>query len=280
MSRSNWTDDKLLSRLTNNKSSKSRWDNIKVLRKRPSEELFFKCVEFTKSKNPNVRSIGIDILAQMGVTPRPFGKQSLKLYFNLLNVENNTEVLMSLLFAIGHNNDNLSKVQINKLCSFIDNENILVKEGLVFSLLSLDNFKAIETLIKLSEDKQSHIRNWATFGLGTQIEVDNNKIREALWKRVTDKHQETKLEAIVGLAKRKDRFINEIIKNELREGEYGTLLLEAILEIGEKEFLPLLKQNLKIIKKDKNTNPEWLKDLKSCIDELTKLTNDTRRTTA
>lgn len=94
-----------------------------------------------------------------------------------------------------------------------------------------------------------------------------------MWKRVNDKHQETKLEAIVGLAKRKDKWVNDIIRREIIGGEFGTLLFEAIIETQDREFLPLFKQNLKTIKGDKTINPEWEKDLKSCIDELTNLTN-------
>jgi HEAT repeat protein len=278
MSRNNWTDDKLLTRLLNNKSDKTRWDNISAIRKRPSEGLFSKCVKLTKSKDPKARSIGIDILAQMGWPPRPFLKQTLKLYFDLLNIENDPEVLMSLLFAIGHNNDNLNKRQIEKLCTFSGSDNNSIKEGLVFSLSFINDLKAIEVLIKLSTDKLSYIRDWATFNIG-QVERNNKSIREALWSRVNDNHQDTKLEAIVGLAKRKDKRINDIIRRELIGGEYGTLLFEAIIETQDKEFLPLLKQNLKRIKKDNTTNPEWTKDLKDCIDELTKLTNG-RRTTA
>jgi len=278
MSRTNWTDDKLLTRLLNNKSDKTRWDNISAIRKRPSEELFSKCVKLTKSKDPKARSIGIDILAQMGLPPRPFLKQTLKLYFDLLNIENDQEVLKSLLFAIGHNNDHLNKIQIEKLCSFSGTDNNSIKEGLVFSLAFINDLKAIEVLIKLSTDKLSYIRDWATFNIG-QVERNNKSIREALWARVNDNHQETKLEAIVGLAKRKDSRVNEIIKRELLDGEYGTLLFEAIIEIGDKQFLPLLRQNLKAIKEDTTINPEWKKDLKNCINELTKLTNE-RRTTA
>jgi hypothetical protein len=276
MSRNNWTDDKLLSRLMNNKSDKSRWDNINVLRKRPSKELFIKCVELTKSKDPKIRCIGIDILAQLGVTPRPFLKQTLKLYFDLLTNESNPEVLMSLLYAVGHNNEKLNKAQIEMLCTFSNTDNHRVREGLVYSLLGVDNPRAIEILIKLSTDKISHIRNWATFGIGTQIQRDNKHIREALWNRINDKHQETKLEAIVGLAKRKDSRINEILKRELLAGEYGTLLFEAIIETGDKQFLPALRQNLKSIKEDTTLNPEWKKELKNCINVLTKLTNENR----
>lgn len=279
MNRKNWTDEKIISRLINNKTDKSRWENIGTLRQRPSEELFFKSVELTKSDNTKIRKIGIDILAQLGSSPRPFLKETLKIYFELLEVETEPDVLMSLLYSIGHNNEELDKEQIEKTCSFIDNENSRVKEGVVYALLGIENLTAIETLIKLSSDKLSNIRNWATFGLGTQIERNNKSIRETLWNRVNDKHQETKLEAIVGLAKRKDNRVNDIIRREIIGSEYGTLLFEAIIETQEKEFLPLLKQNLKTINGDKTINPEWKKDLKNCIDELTKLTNK-KRTTA
>lgn len=279
MSRSDWTDDKLLARLLNNKSDKSRWDNISVLRKRPSQELFSKCIDLTKSKDTKYKCIGIDILAQFGLPPRPFLRQTLEIYFDLLNTETDAKVIMSLLYAVNHNNDNLNKRQIEKLCSFSDTENSQIKEGLVFSLLGIDSLNAIETLIKLSTDKSSYIRNWATFGIGTQVAKDNKNIREALWKRVNDKHQETKLEAIVGLAKRKDNRVGEAIKRELIDGEFGTLLFEAIIETKDKSFLPLLRQNLKSIKEDTTINPEWKKELKNCINELTKLTTE-KRTTA
>jgi hypothetical protein len=276
ISRKTWTDDKLISRIINNKSGKTRWDNIILLRSRPSKELFLKCVELTKSKEQKNRIIGIDILAQLGLPPRQFLKQTLKLYFDLLNTETTPEVLISLLYAIGHNNGKLNKEQIEKICSFSNNENKLVKEGLVYSLLGINNLTAVEVLIKLSTDKSSHIRNWATFGLGTQIIRNNKSIREALWNRVNDRHQETKLEAIVGLAKRKDSRVNKIIKRELVNREYAPLLFEAIIETKNKEFLPLLKQNLKIIKGNQTINPEWEKALRNCINELTKLTTKKR----
>jgi HEAT repeat protein len=268
MNRREWTDDKLLTHLLNNKSDRTRWDNIRALRSRPSEELFLKCVDLVKSKKHKSRTLGIDILAQLGTPPRPFLKRTIRLYFDLLDNEKNFEVLMSLLYAIGHNNEKLSKAQVDKLCSFANTENNFVKEGLVSALLGVDDLKVIGTLIELSTDKLNHIRNWATFGIGTQTARNSKKIRDALWDRVSDKHQETKLEAILGLAKRKDKRVNEIIKKELIEGEYGTLLLEAIIETGDKQFLPLLRQNLKLGNVDRGVNPDWLIDLRKCIADL------------
>jgi hypothetical protein len=239
MSRKHWTDDKIISRLLNNKSDRNHWDNISILRSRPSEELFAKCVELTKSTEAKNRIIGIHILAQLGLPPRPFLKQTLKIYFDLLDIATDPKVLMSLLFAIGHNNHKLTKEQIEKICLFSNNDHEIVREGLVSALGFVNNLNAINVLIKLSNDRLNHIRDWSTFYIG-QVERNNKNIREALWKRVNDRHQETKLEAIVGLAKRKDSRVNEIIKRELINGEYGVLLFEAIIETKDEDFLPLL----------------------------------------
>ncbi len=270
MSRQNWSDDKILNRLINNKTGSTYWENISVLRGRPSKELFTKCVKLIKSPNPNKKCIGIDILAQMGLPPRPFLKQTLELYFNLLKQEENANVIMSILYSIGHNNENLTKSQIEILCSFANTDDKKIKEGLISSLLGIEEPIAIQTLIKFSKDRLSNLRNWATFGIGSQIEKDCPDIRKALWDRINDKHQETKLEAILGLAKRNDDAIINIIKKELLEGEYGILLFEAILETKHKDFLVLLENNLKV-GKENEINQLWLDDLEKCITELNQI---------
>ena len=270
MGRDEWTDEKLFFRLLNNRSKRTYWDNIRALRKRPTKEVFNKSIALTFSKDPKAREIGIDVLAQLGTTPRPYYAESNKRFFELLKTEKDPRVLMALLYAIGHNNEKLSKIQINKLCEFGDSDNSLIKEGLVSSLLGIDNPGAIDTLIKLSTDKLDYIRDWATFGLGSQTERNNKKIRAALWCRVNDKHNDTRAEAIVGLAVRKDTGVKEIIKNELLSEEYGSLLFEAIIAINGKEFLPILRLHLKKERTNKDISSEWLECLKNCIKELVK----------
>jgi len=132
----------------------------------------------------------------------------------------------------------------------------------------MSNLVAINTLIFLSKDKSKPVRDWATFGLGTQIEKNTKQIRNALWERVNDKDQDTKLEAIVGLAKRKDLRIKEIIIREIKYGEYGTLLFEAAQEIGDLDFIKPLQSNLRESKNNSSINPDWVKGLKACIKVL------------
>jgi hypothetical protein len=266
MSRKNWTDDKLLSRILNNKSDETYWDNVRVLHSRPSKELFLKCVELTKSIEPKKRIVGIDILSQFGF-PRKYHHESVRLFFKLLKKETDNNVKASLLYAIGHNNEELTHSQIKQMITFKNSNVKIIRFALAYALGGVDDPLAINTLILLSEDKFASIRDWAIFGLA-QIERNNEQIREALWKRINDKDDNTKMEAINGLAKRKDPGVKEIIKRELLHGEYGSLLFESIEELGDKEFLPLLQQNLKSAKADKEVNQVWVEYLEHCIDKL------------
>ena len=109
MNLDDWSDDKILERLLSLKSDSSRWKYIRVLRKRPSEALFNKCVELTKSSNLIVKEIGINILSQLGSTPRPFLNETLVSFFELLKTEKNPKIISLILFGIGHNNEKLIK---------------------------------------------------------------------------------------------------------------------------------------------------------------------------
>lgn len=82
-------------------------------------------------------------------------------------------MLFSIFYGISHNNENLTKKRVLKLIEFKNSKNNDVRYSLVSALSGIENPKAIETLIELSEDKYSSIRNWATFGIGT-LSVQNN----------------------------------------------------------------------------------------------------------
>ncbi|GAA4243242.1 hypothetical protein [Winogradskyella damuponensis] len=268
MARENWNSGKIFDRLVNNKSQKTYWNNISELRKRATEEIYDQAYKLAKSENDKNKIIGIDVLAQLGFDPRIGQQKTVELYFELLENEQNDDVLFSLFFGISHNNENLTEKQILKLTEFKNSKNKDIRYSLVSALSTVENPKAIETLIELSEDKYSSIRNWATFGIGTLSEKNNDRILKALWKRTKDKHQETKLEAIVGLANRNEIGVKEQIIEELKDGEYGTLLFDAIKTLKDKDFIPYLESNLKSAKKDSGIKEEWISDLKQCLNKL------------
>ena len=268
MSRKKWSSDKIFERLLNNKSKQTYWDNISELRSRPNKDVFRRAFSLTKSESKKEKIVGIDILAQLGLRPRLFKKETIIRYFELLNNEIDKDILMSLFYAIGHNNESLTSSQISKMVQFKNHKISEVRLGLVSALLGIEKKEAIKVLIELTKDNVSSIRNWATFGIGSQIEILNKEIKEALWERTKDKHQETKFEALVGLANRGESQIKEIIIEELEKGEYGTLIFEAIERLNDKVYLPYLEKNLESVLSDQSIFKGWKDDLKECIRNL------------
>ena len=269
MNRKNWTSEKIFTRLLNNKTQKTFWENVRELRKRPNEEVYNQAFKLADSESEKEKIIGIYVLAQLGFDPRFQQNKTVDLYFELLENEKSPKVISAVLSSISHNNENLNENQISKLIEYKTHKFTDVRFELTLAISGLENENAIKTLIELSNDKDSDIRNWATFGIGNRLETDTEDIRNALWNRINDSDFETKSEAIVGLANRMDKRIKEVIISELKNGDYGTLLFEAILKLNDKDFLPYLIENLKIAKKDNDVIKNgWVLALKETIKEL------------
>lgn len=269
MSRINWTNEKLFERLLNNQSTRTYWDNVKTLCTRPEKAVFKRCSALVKSTLPRERRIGIDVLSQLGGAARPFQKPTLALYMRILPNERDVKVLESLLHAIGHNNTGLDDKGIEKLSYLKKHRYAVVRYGVVHALQKVDKPAAIDMLIDLSGDKDTDVRDWATFSLGSMITRNNKAIRDALWARISDTDEDTRMEAIMGLASRKDPGIYEVIRKELSTGETGTLLFDAIAALGGQEFLSPLKKLHKQSANDRTVHPQWLSKLEDAIEVLT-----------
>ena len=79
-----------------------------------------------------------------------------------------------------------------------------VREAVAFALSGRGGDAALAALIELSGDPEAAVRDWATFALGTLAEQDSPALRDALAARLDDPDDDTRLEAIHGLALRGD----------------------------------------------------------------------------
>ncbi|MEZ5844522.1 MAG: HEAT repeat domain-containing protein [Hyphomicrobiaceae bacterium] len=86
---------------------------------------------------------------------------------------------------------------------------------------------AASALIGLMADEATDVRDWATFSLGTQSDADSPDIRAALAERLADDDEETRLEAMVGLARRQDRRALPMVLAELESDEVANSAIEA-----------------------------------------------------
>jgi hypothetical protein len=118
MSRKNWTSEKIFTRLLNNKTQKTFWENIQELRKRPNKEVYNQAFKLAKSESEKEKTIGIYVLAQLGFNPRFQKDKTVILYFNLLETKQSPKVISAILSSISHNNDNINENQISKLVEY------------------------------------------------------------------------------------------------------------------------------------------------------------------
>ena len=237
--RKSWSDEKLLARALAAKTGKAYWDNVRELSRRASASLFERCAALTKSEFWAERCAGVDVLAQLYRETKksrlrvmyPYRKEILALFLKMLAVEKNEDVTESLLYGIGFNSHSyyrgrkepsksvcyLKGKDIDAILPFARSDVDDIRRGAVAALSGVDSMKAIRGLIRLSEDRRSHIRDWATFAIGELSDLDNDEIRRALYARCTDRHHDTRMEAISGLARRKDNGVKKYLEKEFSE---------------------------------------------------------------
>lgn len=215
------------------------WDAIAALHLRGSPDTFEAARQLCASEETNERRVGADILGQLGKTrdDNAFHEESVTTLLGMLEHEQDPNVLNSIGVALGHRKDSRAIEPLVRLKNHPD-EN--VRYGAVFGLLTHEDERTINTLIELSTDSASDVRDWATFGIGSMIETDTPAIRAALMTRTTDKDADTRGEAMVGLARRHDERVVEVLLAELEAGWYGSLLFEAAEEIGDPRLYPAL----------------------------------------
>ena len=143
----------------------------------------------------------------------------------MLESETDPVPLSSVIAALGHLENPSAIPQILPFSYHPDTD---VRFDLAFALgCFADDERTVSTLIKLTTDKDSEVRDWATFGLGSLGDFDSPKIREALFNNLSDEDEDVREEAMVGLAKRKDLRSLPAVISALEAEQPSTSALDA-----------------------------------------------------
>lgn len=226
--------------------SSERWHHISELHKRGGDEAFAAAAELLDSSDPDRRAVGADILAQLGAAPgvpveaRPLRGPAVRLLLEQIEKETDAAVLQSIATAFGHLADPSTVPSLYELRRHPDED---VRHGVIFGLLGQEDDLAVEALIELSRDPGADNRDWATFGLGMQIERDDAQIRDALIARLDDEDDDTRGEALRGLAVRGDERAIPQLLIELESGrelDDPSMVEEALLALAARTADPKL----------------------------------------
>jgi HEAT repeat protein len=220
------TDEELFqATLREDYEDEAAWDAVGALRVRGTEEVFQLAVQYCRSVVPLERARGLDVLAQFGARAdkpppeRPHLEERLAIATEHLRDES-ANVVSSAAWALSHLSGDAA---ISALIEMRANSDPDVRLAVATGMQS-SRREAIATLIELMDDVNDKVRDWATFELGRQCDVDTSEIREALRKRLSDSFKEARDEAVWGLAQRKDQqglsmLIGRLSADEWIEGD-------------------------------------------------------------
>jgi HEAT repeat protein len=215
--------------LTGNREDDAAWKAVTELHHLGTREILDRALTLTRSTEAQHRARGADILGQLGCLSKDpsktFGPERLQALLLMLPEESDSEVLRAAIVALGHLGE---PAGLHAILSFAKHSDEDVRYAVAWSLpRGLDDSEVIDTLLLLMRDSDSDVRDWATFGLGTQSDADSPLIRDALADRLHDADRDTREEAAAGLAKRRDLRVLPIVLDELAKDEYGVLYEEA-----------------------------------------------------
>lgn len=251
------------------KTQTNYWNQIMMLRQFVNEEMISKCFQLINSNDSKFKQIGIDVLSQLGQNRKSFVKELFEKLFYFFETSTDEKLIYTSLLAIAHNNKYLKDKEIKILEKYQKSTSKDIRYALTHSLLGIKNKRAIVIMMKLSQDKSPKIQDWATFGLGTQIKIDNVEIRDVLYKNCFSKDNQTRQEAIKGLANRKDERVKDIILKELNSQNFSLLIFDTLMNIEDGDlFLPQLENIYNSCRDKQDINKDWLEDLKNCIEVL------------
>jgi HEAT repeat protein len=204
------------------------WDAVTKLHLIGSQEVLEKAIALTHSENEYYRARGANIIGQLGVqsgiASTSFIPERLQAALDLLRSETAILPLTSAISAIGH----IGQEQgILEILPFRNHPNRNVRWYVAMSLGGHDIPEIVSALMELMHDAEPRVRDWATFGIGARLDADSDAIRDALFERLQDEDCDTRGEAAVGLAKRKDLRVLPFVIDELLREEHGDLYEEA-----------------------------------------------------
>ena len=214
-------------------SEELAWQAVSVLHGRGTAEVLQSAKRLSTSPCDRERRLGADILGQLGVPDRTFPVECAAILCGMLDTEQDTAVLTSVLIALSFQN---CADAIPLVVRFANHSSAHVRHAVVLALATEECPAAITCLVRMSRDTDNNVRDWATFALGTLFDTDTPQIRDALFDRVADPHDDTRGEALVGLARRSDLRVIDWLKTELASDCVGSLAVEAAEAIASAEL--------------------------------------------
>lgn len=226
--------------LAPDESSEHFWNVIDDIA-RHNDDLLEIVSSLIKSNDKSERVVAADIMGRVGIYQPQYLDRFLHVLVESASVEGNNDVQWAIAHAVRDIPDRQAASILERYAYHEDPDvRLEVATGLPHSIETNDSGSALDTLLDLTRDENSDVRDWATFGIGSLIDMDSENIRQYLVDRLDDVNGDVRAEAMMGLARRHDDRVLDALAGELRTPTVGTLVVRAASEFADRRLLPAL----------------------------------------
>jgi HEAT repeat protein len=215
------------------------WPNVGVICHRLTPDVLKRAIELCHSTCRVEQRLGCDILGGLGQPDHPFRDESVGPVLRVLDSADDLEtmgVAIANLGCLRHSD------AAPALLQFLRHPDDGIRYALAGALPAFAESRGvIYGLIELMRDSDPDVRDWTTFGIGSQIEADGPEIRAALWERTADLVAIVRAEALSGLVARRVPGTFEALQHEIRQPDVEYPVVRAIEELGDPRCLPLME---------------------------------------
>ncbi|MFC9895546.1 HEAT repeat domain-containing protein [Nocardia sp. NPDC127579] len=229
------------------------WRTVTALQHRTDRATFDTVAALTDSPDATARLLAIDVIGQYGYAhDKPFLEDALPLFAAACG-DADPRVVAAAIGGFGHHYDPRG---LPAVLPHVDAPDRGIRFAAAVALATIAGDppapEAVAALVRLSADPEDMVRDWAVFGLGTQLDTDTPAVRDALAARLSDPDPETAAEAAMGLARRGDLRAVAALHAMLAQ-DPSSLVLEAATVLGSPEFLPALRA----LRDDAGASESW-----------------------
>jgi len=224
------------------RTSPAYWRRVAHLQGQGTREVFDLAAGLLRSRQAKRRQLGADVLGQLGYRQSvpPFKRQSTVVLRATLELERNPSVLAALITALSRLR---VRPAISSLVRLATHESQEVRLALAAELPwctwdsgeERPDRRVTATLIRLSQDRVAVVRDWACFSLAGSV-ADTPEIRAALWARVRDQHFDTRVEALRGLARRREDGVHQPLRATILaigSDRLGTWVMDDLVDYAK-----------------------------------------------
>jgi len=227
------------------------WDAVSALHWKGNIDVLWRAQGLCESDCCQERRLGADILGQLGVPNRCFPTECASILIRMLDNEHDADVLQAVFVAFFHLDDDPRVCRL--AAEYAEHPDPNVRHAVVLALTGYEEPIALNSLIRLMTDSDSDVRDWATFGIGTQLNLDTPELRASLMARLDDADDDTRGEAMIGMARRKDQRVIGAIERDL-----ATSATEKAIEAAELLGSPSLLPSLLALRESLDVSPSCL----------------------